>query len=111
MSFSYILTTDIGKVRLLINDTVALTAHFTDEEIQVFLDLAGSVYGAAAMACQSWAASLAAEKDSERIGDYAYTQELMKNKLALAEQFKKLENQTPAFEWAEMNFTDIEETE
>ena len=39
MAFTYLLTTDIGKVRLLIPDRVAANAIFTDEEIQAFIDL------------------------------------------------------------------------
>ena len=76
MAHTYDTTTDIGKVRLLIGDTdiVPTTdAQFSDEEIQVFLDLAGSVLGAAAKALEAWAATLADGMLSEKIGDYSYT--------------------------------------
>lgn len=43
-------TTDEGKVRLLISDTDEAAEIFTDEEIEVFLDLEGSVHRAAAQA-------------------------------------------------------------
>ena len=106
MSFTYDLATDIGKVRLLISDTVALTAHFTDEEITVFLTLASSVvYLAAALALESWATSLSESADSERIGDYAYTKKQVANKLALAERYRQVEAETPAMAWSEMDLT------
>lgn len=38
MSATYDLSTDIGKVRLLITDTDTSNTIFSDEEIQVFLD-------------------------------------------------------------------------
>lgn len=52
MAYSYSLSTDIGKVRLEIQDTTEATAIFSNEEIQVFLDDEGSVLGAAARACE-----------------------------------------------------------
>lgn len=39
MAFSYDLDTNIGKVRLLINDSDRTDPLFSDKEIQVFLDL------------------------------------------------------------------------
>lgn len=38
MATTYVLTNDIGKVRLYANDTNADNAAFTDEELQVFID-------------------------------------------------------------------------
>jgi hypothetical protein len=49
--FTYEVTSDTGKVRLLLNDVDADTAVFNDLEIQAFLDLeGGSVKRAAAQA-------------------------------------------------------------
>jgi len=47
---AYDLTTDIGKVRLLLNDTDDTDEVFTDGELQAFLDLEGSIKLAAAQA-------------------------------------------------------------
>ena len=47
---SYELSTDIGKVRLLLSDMDNTKEIFTDEEYQVFLDMEGSVKLAAAQA-------------------------------------------------------------
>lgn len=51
MPFTYDLSTDAGKVRLLLNDVDSATAVFTDAEIDAFLALeGGSVKRAAAQA-------------------------------------------------------------
>ena len=39
MTYSYLPTTDIGKVRMLIPDRVEANAVFSDEEIQAYLDM------------------------------------------------------------------------
>lgn len=52
MAYTYDTTTDVGKVRLMIQDIVEADAIFTDDaEIEVFLELMGSVISAAGMAC------------------------------------------------------------
>ncbi|NLX48410.1 MAG: hypothetical protein GXY82_00760 [Methanospirillum sp.] len=52
MVYTYTLTNDIGKVRLLVPDRVQTGAAFTDEEITALLALeGGDVYGGAAAAC------------------------------------------------------------
>ena len=70
MTVTYVLTTDVGKVRLLIGDKAIATAHFTDEELTVFLADEGSVNLGAAAALEAWAAEYSANADSEKIGDY-----------------------------------------
>ena len=53
MSFTYTLTTNLGKVRLLIPDNVATAYDLEDDEITYFLTERGSnVQAAAADACQ-----------------------------------------------------------
>lgn len=108
MVATYDLTTNIGRVRLLIHDTTIASAHFTDEEITAFLTMvSNSIYLAAAIALEAWAASLSESAVSEKIGDYAYTKKQAANKLALAERYIKAEAEaeTPALTWAEMNLT------
>jgi hypothetical protein len=39
MPFTYDVTTDVGRVRLIINDKIEATAIYSDEEISAFLDL------------------------------------------------------------------------
>jgi len=62
MSFSYVLTTSIGKVRLLIPDNDSTNYDLEDDEITYFLGQAGaSVNGAAVTAC-NWLARKYAKK-------------------------------------------------
>ena len=114
MAFTYDTTTDIGKVRLLINDkvnTYDTPAHYSDAEIQIFLDSAGSVKLAAAEALEAWAAALTDTMDSEKIGDYSYSKKLVANKLTLAERYRKSAEEAPVLEWAEMDLTGTGEDE
>ena len=64
------MTTEVESVRLIAGDTGA-TPHFTDGQLQTFLDLnLADVRMAAADALDSWAASLAAGAVDVTIGDY-----------------------------------------
>jgi len=107
MTWTYDLTTLIGQVRLLIadNDIVPITdAHFSDEELQVFLTMAGSdTYMAAALALQSWAGFLSSTADSEHIGDYSYSKKQVANKLELADKYLAASGSGPVADWAEMD--------
>ena len=49
MAYTYCLTDDIGKTRLLIADTDISDATFSDEEITFAIDTEGGLYMAAAM--------------------------------------------------------------
>ncbi len=105
--------TDIALVRMLISDDV-LPYHFTDIQIQAFLTMAGgSVYLAAALALKAWVASLASTVASERIGDYSYQSGLVANKIALAENYLKINaaigGGLAAMDWAEMALSEIGE--
>lgn len=57
MAFSYDLTTDIGKVRLLIPDNKSDAYLFEDEEVAAFLNLEGGVRRAAALALETIASN------------------------------------------------------
>lgn len=107
-TYTYDLATDIGKIRLLISDTdmVPVTdAHFSDEELQVFLTIEGSVNLAAALALESWAATYSTTTDSERIGDYSYAQNVTNKMLALAARLRSTAASTPAMDWASLNLS------
>jgi len=116
-TWTYDITDNIGKVRLLIGDTdiVPTTdAHFSDEEIQVFLTMASNVLLiAAAYALEAWAATESAALDSEKIGDYAFTRGAVNKKITLAKEYKKeaanaleAEASVPVFEWSEPDYTE-----
>lgn len=105
MTVTYNLANAIGKIRLIINDKDIANPVFQDEEITCFLTETGSVNLAAAMALESWAASYSANADSEKIGDYAYTQKIVTNMLDLAKRLREKEAETPTLTWAEFNLT------
>ncbi len=114
MAFTYDITTDRGKVRLLIGDTDAADYHFEDNEIDAFLTMAGgSILTAAGYALEAWASSITDSLLSEKIGDYSYTKKDAENKLKLAMEYKKQDAEKPYLTWAEMNLTgeDNEEAE
>ena len=94
--------TDIEKVRLLIGTVISAT--YTDAQIQAFLDMGISVYGAAALALKSWAATVADVSNSEKIGDYSYTKTSVANAIKLAENYEKKDAEQPAVAWAEWDF-------
>jgi len=101
MSFTYVLTTNIGKIRLIISDRNGLDYHFEDAELQALLDVEGSVNLASAAALESWAAAYALNAATERIGDYSYGQSITKNMLELATKLRKDNAARPAMTWAE----------
>jgi len=101
MSYSYDLSTDIGKIRLIISDKTDTDYHFEDAELQSFLDTEGSVNLASAAALESWAAAYALNADSEHIGDYSYAQKITDKMLTLAKRLRENISATPALDWAE----------
>ncbi len=109
MTHTYDTTTNIGKVRLYIGDTditPTTDAQFTDEEIQVFLDMASeSILLAASYALESWAATLTGSLKSEKIGDYSYTKDEAAAKTALAKKYRDEDSTAPVMGIASMDLT------
>ncbi len=114
MTATYDLTTNVGKVRLKINDkdiTPVTDAHFTDEEIEVFLDEADDdILIASALALEAWVASIKDNATSERIGDYSYTKKSVDDMLALAQRYRDASGSGPALDYAEMDLASVGET-
>jgi len=110
MAFTYDITTNRGKVRLLIGDNVLATYHFEDDEIDAFLTMASSsIYLAAAMALEAWAATETSTLDSERIGDYQFTRGAVNKKITLAKEYRTIDSETPYLTWSEFDLTGEEE--
>ena len=109
MSFTYVLSTDIGKVRLKISDKTDTDYHFEDAEITAFLSAEGSVDLAAAAALESWAAAYMLNADSESIGGYSYAQSISKKMTELANKLRKDVAEKPVMEWAEPDLMGTEE--
>ena len=109
MSFTYDISTEIGKIRLITGDKIELDPVFTDEEVQVFLTSAGSVNLAAAALLEAWAATYTANVDSEKIGDYSYSQKIINKMLSLAKNIRDTDAGTPCLTWGEMDLTGEDE--
>lgn len=108
MTISYVLSTNVGKVRLAIGDKDITNAVFTDEEIEIFLAAqSDNINRASADALEAWAATYAANADSEKIGDYNYTQKIADKMLALAKRLRDTDAATPVFEWSEPDLTGL----
>ncbi len=102
MTVTYDLTTDIGKVRLTTGDKTVSDPIFTDEELQVFLDNNGDdINLASADALEAWAAQYGANVDSEKIGDYNYSQSIITKLLSMAKALRDKAASAPAIAWAE----------
>lgn len=70
MTYTYNLTTAIGKVRLLAQENVESSTVFTDEELQAFLNLHNdSLYQAAAAVLYSLAANKAKLAEKAKTND------------------------------------------
>ncbi|MCK5236324.1 MAG: hypothetical protein KAR06_04985 [Deltaproteobacteria bacterium] len=108
MTATYDISTDVGKVRLKSGDKDLTDIIFTDEEIEVFLANQGNdVNLAAAELLEAWAAEYTASPDSEKIGDYAYTQKIVDKMLKLAQKLKDTASETPVLEWSEPDLTGL----
>jgi len=94
--------TDIEKIRLIIGDNNPADYHFTEAELQFFLDDEGSVNLASAKALEAWAADYAKNPNTEKIGDYSYGQTVVKDMLALAKHLREKDAESPAMTWAEL---------
>jgi hypothetical protein len=96
MPFTYDITTDRGKVRLLCTDSDSTSSVFDDSEIDVFLALGAAASGpanlfiAAALACETWARSRSKLAVRMRQADGSVTQRyLMEELLALAKSLRE----------------------
>ena len=106
MTTTFDITNNVGKVRLKISDNVTDSYIFSDEELTYFLTAnSDSIRLASADALEAWAATYAANADSEKIGDYAYTQKIIANMKSLAKSLRDQEEAYPIFEMSEMDLT------
>jgi len=114
MSANYDLATNVGKVRLIVGDTDVIPesdAVFTDEEITYFLGVnANNINMTAADVLEAWAVKYAANPESEKIGDYAYTQKTVASFNKLAKELREKAEGVPVLEISEMDLTEIEDT-
>lgn len=103
---SYVLTTNVGKVRLIIGD-ITSPYVFTNIEITYFLTANSSNLNlAAADALAAWMAKYAAAPDSEKIGDYAYTQKIIQNMNKLQKELREKDAMSPYLTISEMDLVE-----
>lgn len=108
---SYEITTNIGKVRLAIGDTDESNEVFTNTEIEYFLTAqSDNINLAAAQAARAWAAKYTTSADTEKIGDYAYSQKAVDKFLKLATTLEEKDASTPYQTYGSFNLTGIENT-
>jgi len=101
----HMVMTDIEIVRLKIGDTT-VPYVFTDAEITYFLTSnSNNINLAAADALEAWMAKYATAPDSEKIGDYAYTQKIIQNMNKLKTELREKDASTPYLTWAEIDLT------
>ena len=106
MTVTYDLDTNIGKVRLMIGDKDIADSVFSDEELQIFLDIeSDNLNRSAADALEAWAATYGANADSEKIGDYAFTQKVVDKMLSLAKRLRATDAATPYLTWSEWDLS------
>jgi len=112
-TYTYVLSTNVGKVRLATGDndiSPTSDAVFSDEEIEVFLaNHSDNINLASAELLEAWAAKYAASADSEKIGDYSYSQKIVDKMLAMAKRLRDKDNALPAMTWSELDLTGEEE--
>lgn len=114
MAANYDLTTNVGKVRLIIGDTDVdpeSDAVFTDAELDYFLtENSNNINLAAADALEAWVAKYATAPDSEKIGDYAYSQKIVDHLNKLAKELREKVESSPVLEISAMDLTGVEDT-
>jgi hypothetical protein len=111
MAFTYVISTLIGQVRFLIDDTVDSGHKFEDEEIQVFLDLySNSIFYAGAACLERLATRFATTSQTVKIGDYQYGSSTAAQQYReMAERLRAMEDEYPAFAVAEENLSSFNE--
>ncbi len=111
MSFSYDIGNPVGQVRFLLGDTNGAAPLFSDEEITGMLTLLqGSIYQVAAACCERLARGFASANNQVKIGDFGYQSESSaQHYLDLAERFREVEENIPAFAVAEENLSGFNE--
>jgi hypothetical protein len=99
MTFTYVLATDIGKVRLKVGklETVEATSHFTDEEItEKLTEFVNSINKTAADCLDSKADYIVEKKKVTTIGKYSI------NGAAMAAELRKRADKLRALAEEEM---------
>ena len=110
-TWTYTPGTIIWKVRLTIGDTdidPTSDAVFTDEELTYFLtENSNDVNLASADALGAWIAKYATSPDSEKIGDYSYSQKIVEHLNKLKTELEAKIAGIPYLTYAEMDLASV----
>ena len=92
MAFTYDISTDLGKVRFFLGDTVDAGHVFEDDELTWLLTAAeGDVYSAVAEAYRAWAGKAVRTDYAYKFGDRSMDRKgIQKKLLEAAEKFDQL---------------------
>jgi hypothetical protein len=114
LTYTYVLTTDIGRIRLLCQDTDTTGADplrrvFTDEELQAYLTMESDIVKlAAAQACDEKASYLVLILKDETSGDYTIRASGMAAMLQnRAKELRKQVEEDGSFDIAETDWEEI----
>lgn len=112
MTFTYDVSTDIGRVRLLVPDRDQATPVFQDEEIAAFLTLEGAVHRAAAAALETVGADIVLTLRVTRslgleVDGAAASREVRQRAAALRDQAEYADQASGFFDVAEMVVDDF----
>ena len=106
MACTYDITTNRGKVRLIIGDTSTTACIFSDAEIDIFLSMnSGNINLAAADALAAWMAKYTLLPEAEKIGDYSYTNKVIEKMNKLMKELRDKDASTPVMDWSEWNLS------
>ena len=106
-------STNVGKVRLYILDKDMSAPQFIDEEINAFITEAGSsqLRAAAGLALLSWAAALAREDESVKVGSWSGDRRDVASKLRdLAQEYFAMDNYAPGVQAPSFGFVNVDWT-
>ena len=112
MAFTYDLTNNVGKVRMLVPDRVTPGHIFEDDEITAMLTIEGNVVKlSAALALETIASDTAMVLKVIRLLDLttdgAKTSDALLKRAALLREQAEAEDVEGAFDWAEMIVNDF----
>lgn len=109
MSATYDVETDVGLLRLCLQDTDTDNAAFSDEELNALLaQTSNDIYMAASLGWTMVAGHKAKLAKKKSAGKFSYDTTGAANYcLQQSEKYKKLSEDTPVFDYAEWGTTDF----
>ena len=106
MACTYDVTTDRGKVRWTVGDTSTTACIIADDEIDMALTTnSNNINLASADVLEAMMAKYTLSPESERIGDYSYTNNIITKMNKLRNELREKDATSPYQTWAEPDLT------